>query len=152
VTPYGTCTDTIIAIDFTKKIILIGNSSYAGEMKKSVFTTLNFYLPAQGVMPMHCSANVGKTATPRCSSAFPAPARPRSRPTRTASSSATTSTVGALTACSIFEGGCYAKCIKLSEEAEPDIYAATNRFGAVLENVVFDPQTRIPNYDDDSKT
>ena len=59
VTPYGTRTDTIIAIDFTKKIILIGNSSYAGEMKKSVFTTLNFYLPAQGVMPMHCSANVG---------------------------------------------------------------------------------------------
>ena len=57
---HGTRTDTIIAIDFTKKIILIGNSSYAGEMKKSVFTTLNFYLPAQGVMPMHCSANVGK--------------------------------------------------------------------------------------------
>ena len=57
---HGVRTDTIIAIDFTKKIILIGNSSYAGEMKKSVFTTLNFYLPAQSVMPMHCSANVGK--------------------------------------------------------------------------------------------
>src|ERR1700693_5088897 len=57
---HGVRTDTVIAIDFTKKIILIGNSSYAGEMKKSVFTTLNFYLPAQGVMPMHCSANVGK--------------------------------------------------------------------------------------------
>src|SRR6201998_2078597 len=57
---HGVRSDTVIAIDFTKKIILIGNSSYAGEMKKSVFTTLNFYLPAQGVMPMHCSANVGK--------------------------------------------------------------------------------------------
>jgi phosphoenolpyruvate carboxykinase (ATP) len=57
---HGVRTDTIIAIDFSRKIILIGNSSYAGEMKKSVFTTLNFYLPAQGVMPMHCSANVGK--------------------------------------------------------------------------------------------
>jgi phosphoenolpyruvate carboxykinase (ATP) len=57
---HGVRTDTIIAIDFTKKIILIGNSSYAGEIKKSVFTTLNFYLPAQGVVPMHCSANVGK--------------------------------------------------------------------------------------------
>jgi len=57
---HGTRSDTVVAIDFSRKIILIGNSSYAGEIKKSVFTALNFYLPAQGVMPMHCSANVGK--------------------------------------------------------------------------------------------
>ena len=77
--------DTMVAIDFTRKIVLICGSSYAGEMKKSVFTTLNFYLPAQGVMPMHCSANVGKDGrTARCSSACPAPARPRCRPIRTA--------------------------------------------------------------------
>src|SRR5262249_23537469 len=81
---HGVRSDTVIAIDFSKKIILIGNSSYAGEMKKSVFTTLNFYLPAQGVMPMHCSAMSAGTATSRCSSASPGPARRRCRPIRTA--------------------------------------------------------------------
>ena len=75
----------MVAIDFTRKIVLICGSSYAGEMKKSVFTTLNFYLPAQNVVPMHCSANVGHEGeSRRCSSACPAPARPRSRPIRTA--------------------------------------------------------------------
>jgi hypothetical protein len=72
--------ENVVAIDFARKIVLIGGSYYAGEMKKSVFTTLNYYLPAKGVMPMHCSANVGPTATPRSSSACPAPARPRCRP------------------------------------------------------------------------
>ena len=77
--------DTMVAIDFTRKIVLICGSSYAGEMKKSVFTTLNFYLPAQGVMPMHCSANVGPNGDcGACSSVCPAPARPRSRPIPTA--------------------------------------------------------------------
>ena len=74
----------MVAIDFSRKIVLICGSSYAGEMKKSVFTTLNFYLPAQNVVPMHCSANVGPDGDWRCSSACPAPARPRCRPIPTA--------------------------------------------------------------------
>jgi phosphoenolpyruvate carboxykinase (ATP) len=74
----------VIAVDLERRLVLIGGTSYAGEMKKSVFTALNYLLPAKGVMPMHCSANVGPMATPPCSSAFREPARPRFRPIRNA--------------------------------------------------------------------
>src|ERR1700674_692277 len=149
---HGVRTDTIIAIDFTKKIILIGNSSYAGEIKKSVFTTLNFYLPAQGVMPMHCSANVGKDGDSALFFGLSGTGK------TTLSADPNRTLIGddehgwSPSGVFNFEGGCYAKCIKLSEDAEPEIYAATNRFGAVLENVVFDPKTRICDFDNDSKT
>jgi phosphoenolpyruvate carboxykinase (ATP) len=149
---HGVRSDTIITIDFTKKIILIGNSSYAGEIKKSVFTLLNFYLPAQGVMPVHCSANVGKKGDSALFFGLSGTGKTTlsADPTRTLIGDDETgwSPDGIFN----FEGGCYAKCIRLSAEAEPQIWDATNRFGAVLENVVFDPQTRIPDYNNDSKT
>jgi phosphoenolpyruvate carboxykinase (ATP) len=81
---HGCRTDTVIAVDLERRLVLIGGTSYAGEMKKSVFTALNYLLPAKGVMPMHCSANDGPMATPPCSSAFREPARPRFRPIRNA--------------------------------------------------------------------
>jgi phosphoenolpyruvate carboxykinase (ATP) len=149
---HGVRSETIIAIDFTKKIVLIGNSSYAGEMKKSVFTTLNYYLPGKGVMPMHCSANVG----PKGDSALFFGLSGTGKTTLSADPDRTLigddehgwSTAGIFN----FEGGCYAKTINLSAESEPVIFAASNRFGTVLENVIVDPETREPDFDDGSKT
>ncbi len=149
---HGVRSETIIAIDFTRKIVLIGNSSYAGEMKKSVFTTLNYYLPGRGVMPMHCSANVG----PKGDSALFFGLSGTGKTTLSADPNRTLigddehgwSPDGIFN----FEGGCYAKCIKLSREAEPAIYDASIRFGTVLENVGIDPVTREPDFNDGSKT
>jgi phosphoenolpyruvate carboxykinase (ATP) len=149
---HGVRSETIIAIDFSRKIVLIGNSSYAGEMKKSVFSTLNYYLPGRGVMPMHCSANVGEKGDTALFFGLSGTGKTTlsADPKRTllGDDEHGWSKDGIFN----FEGGCYAKTIKLSAEAEPDIYAASQRFGTVLENVIIDPDTRVPDFDDKSKT
>jgi phosphoenolpyruvate carboxykinase (ATP) len=149
---HGVRSETVIACDFTRKIVLIGGTAYAGEMKKSVFTFLNYLLPPQGVMPMHCSANVG----PKGDAAVFFGLSGTGKTTLSADKSRTL--IGddehgwGADGIFNFEGGCYAKMIKLSREAEPEIYEAVSRFPAVLENVTLDPHTRLPDFDDGSRT
>jgi len=149
---HGCRSQTVIACDFTRGIVLIGGTSYAGEMKKSVFTYLNFVLPPKGVMPMHCSANVGAEGDTALFFGLSGTGK------TTLSADATRTLIGddehgwGEHGVFNFEGGCYAKTIKLSREAEPEIYATTERFGSVLENVVIHPETRQPDFDDGSKT
>jgi phosphoenolpyruvate carboxykinase (ATP) len=147
---HGCRSETVIAVNFEKKVILIGGTAYAGEMKKSVFGLLNFILPPQGIMPMHCSANIG----PKGDTAIFFGLSGTGKTTLSADPNRTL--IGddehgwSDTAVFNFEGGCYAKMIRLSPEAEPEIYATTKRFGTVLENVVIDPESRELDLDDAS--
>ncbi len=144
----GTRTGTFVLLDFGRRLVLIGGTSYAGEIKKSVFSILSYLLPERGVLPMHCSANIG----PRGDTAIFFGLSGTGKTTLSADSTRTLigddehgwSPDGVFN----FEGGCYAKVIKLSPSAEPEIYAATRRFGTVLENVVMDPTTRRLDLDD----
>jgi phosphoenolpyruvate carboxykinase (ATP) len=147
---HGTRSETVIAVNLSEKLILIGGTAYAGEMKKSVFGILNYLLPPQGVMPMHCSANIGPNGDTAVFFGLSGTGK------TTLSADASRTLIGddehgwSDTAVFNFEGGCYAKMIRLSAEAEPEIYATTRRFGTVLENVVIDPETRELDLDDPS--
>ena len=147
---HGCRSETVIAVNFTEKLILIGGTAYAGEMKKSVFGILNYLLPVKGVMPMHCSANIGADGDTAVFFGLSGTGK------TTLSADASRTLIGddehgwSDTAVFNFEGGCYAKMIRLSAEAEPEIFATTKRFGTVLENVVIDPETRELDFDDNS--
>ncbi len=149
---HGCRTETVVACDFTNNIVLIGGSSYAGEMKKSVFTYLNYVLPKKGVVPMHCSANEDAAGDSAIFFGLSGTGK------TTLSADPNRTLIGddehgwSKGGIFNFEGGCYAKCIRLSREAEPQIYDASLRFGTVLENVVFDPDTRVVDFDDETKT
>jgi len=148
----GTRSPTFILLNFSKKLVLIGGTSYAGETKKSVFTLMNYLLPQQGVMSMHCSANVGAGGDVAIFFGLSGTGK------TTLSADPERQLIGddehgwSSDGVFNFEGGCYAKVIKLSAEAEPDIYRTTQMFGTILENVVFDPDTRQIDLDDGTKT
>ncbi|WP_112321804.1 phosphoenolpyruvate carboxykinase [Oceanibium sediminis] len=151
---HGCRSETVIALNFAKKMILIGGTSYAGENKKSVFTLLNYLLPAKGVMPMHCSANHAPDDPHDVAVFFGLSGTGKTtlsaEPTRTliGDDEHGWSDKGTFN----FEGGCYAKTIDLNPTAEPEIYATTTRFGTVIENMVYDPYTKKLDFKDDSLT
>lgn len=148
----GTRSPTFILMDFSQRLVLIGGTSYAGETKKSAFTIMNYLLPQRGVMSMHCSANVGAEGDVAIFFGLSGTGK------TTLSADPERRLIGddehgwSDDGVFNFEGGCYAKVIKLSAEAEPDIYRTTRMFGTILENVVYDPITREIDLDDARKT
>ncbi|MGB3316326.1 MAG: phosphoenolpyruvate carboxykinase, partial [Albidovulum sp.] len=151
---HGCRSETVIAMNFDKKLILIGNTAYAGENKKSVFALLNYILPGKGIMAMHCSANHAIGDPDDTAVFFGLSGTGKT----TLSADPSRTLIGddehgwSDTGTFNFEGGCYAKTINLSAEAEPEIYATTSRFGTVVENMVFDPETFELDFEDNSIT
>ncbi len=149
---HGTNSEVFIVVNFAKKLVLIGGTSYAGEMKKSIFGVLNYVLPMQNVLSMHCSANIGAGGDTALFFGLSGTGK------TTLSSTPDRLLIGddehgwSDHGVFNFEGGCYAKTIRLSADAEPQIFSTTRRFGTVLENVAVDPETRALNLDDDRLT
>jgi phosphoenolpyruvate carboxykinase (ATP) len=149
---HNTRTGTFVVINLAKRVVLIGGTRYAGEMKKSIFTALNYLLPGQQVMPMHCSANLGPSGDTAIFFGLSGTGK------TTLSADPTRQLIGddehgwSERGVFNFEGGCYAKVIRLRPDTEPEIYRATQMFGTVLENVVLDPATRAVNFDADTIT
>ncbi len=149
---HGTRSGTVIAINLQRRIVIIGGTRYAGELKKSIFTVLNYLLPLQGVLAMHCSANVGPAGDAAIFFGLSGTGK------TTLSADPERGLIGddehgwSDNGVFNFEGGCYAKVIKLNPATEPEIFAATQMFGTVLENVVLDPATRAVDYDSDHIT
>jgi phosphoenolpyruvate carboxykinase (ATP) len=147
---FGVKSPVLIAQSLERKTVVIVGSEYAGEMKKSLFYAMNFDMPEVGVFPMHCSCNVAKDDPANVALFFGLSGTGKT----TLSADPHRALIGddehgwGNDGVFNFEGGCYAKCIKLSKEGEPQIWNAV-RFGSVLENVVIDPQTRVPDYDSD---
>lgn len=144
----GTNSEVFVLVDFSKKMVLIGGTIYAGEIKKSIFSILNYILPEKDVMPMHCSANIGPDGDTAIFFGLSGTGK------TTLSADGTRALIGddehgwSDDGVFNFEGGCYAKVINLSQEMEPEIYATTERFGTIMENVMFDEVTRQIDFDD----
>jgi len=151
---HGCRSQTVIAMNFDRKLILIGNTEYAGENKKSIFSLLNYTLPENGVMPMHCSANHAKDDSNDAAVFFGLSGTGKT----TLSADPNRVLIGddehgwSDDGTFNFEGGCYAKTINLSAEAEPEIFATTSKFGTVIENMIHDPNTFELDFEDDSLT
>jgi phosphoenolpyruvate carboxykinase (ATP) len=149
---HGTRTGTFIVLNLAERMILIGGTRYAGELKKSMFTVMNYYMPRQGVLSMHCSANIGPQGDTALFFGLSGTGK------TTLSADPTRSLIGddehgwAPTGTFNYEGGCYAKVINLSADGEPDIYRTTQMFGTILENVVLEPSTRRVKFEDQSIT
>ena len=148
----ATATNTFIVLNFSQKLCIIGNTAYAGEIKKSIFTVLNYLLPLEGVLSMHSSANTGKEGDVAVFFGLSGTGK------TTLSADPKRGLIGddehgwSDEGVFNFEGGCYAKVIRLSPTAEPQIFATTRMFGTILENVVYDPVTRHIDLDDESIT
>ena len=148
----GTRTETFIALNLEQRMAIIGGTAYGGEIKKSIFTVMNYFLPLDGVMTMHCSANQGHEGDVALFFGLSGTGK------TTLSADPKRGLIGddehgwSDDGIFNFEGGCYAKVIQLSPTAEPQIYAATHHFGSILENVIYDPVTRLLDLDDDEIT